>query len=624
MAVSVARLTESVPMKFLLNPPRFLFFTGKGGVGKTSIACATAIALATQGKRMLLVSTDPASNVGQVFGIFIGNQITPVAEVPNLSALEIDPQAAAAAYRDRIVGPVRGVLPESVVKGIEEQLSGACTTEIAAFDEFTELLTDGALTEDFDHIIFDTAPTGHTIRMLQLPGAWSGFLQEGKGDASCLGPLAGLEKQRSQYQAAVDALADPLKTRLVLVARAQAATLNEAARTHGELAGIGLSKQYLVINGVFPESEAAQDPLAQAIFKREQAVLANLPEVLRNLPTDQIQLKAFNLFGLAALKQLLDTTSSAAPVADAPPDAPNIKAPSLASLVDAIATEGHGLVMLMGKGGVGKTTLAAAIAVELATRGFPVHLSTSDPAAHLMETLHGTLAHLSVSRIDPHEVTEQYRAAVLASKGAKLDAAGRAVLEEDLRSPCTEEIAVFQAFSRVIREAGTKFVVMDTAPTGHTLLLLDATGAYHRDIVRQMGSSGRHFTTPMMQLQDPKQTKVLIVTLAETTPVLEAANLQADLRRAGIEPWAWVINSSVAATTVTSPLLKARARNELLEIEAVATRHASRYALVPLLQDEPVGVDRLLQLSANLSTTSPVSTLTSLDLSHDSHDSQAT
>jgi arsenite-transporting ATPase len=592
-------------MKFLTQAPRFLFFTGKGGVGKTSIACATAITLAEQGKRVLLVSTDPASNVGQVFGISIGNQITALLQVPNLSALEIDPQAAAQAYRDRIVGPVRGLLPDSVLKGIEEQLSGACTTEIAAFDEFTALLIDGALTRDFDHIVFDTAPTGHTIRMLQLPGAWSGFLEDGKGDASCLGPLAGLEKQRTQYKAAVDALADAQKTRLVLVARAQAATLNEAARTHGELAGIGLTQQYLVINGVFPEAQAVGDPLAQAIFQREQAVLAKLPEVLRDLPTDQIELKAFNLFGLAALKQLL--TSSAAtglspdqPDNNAALDAPKITAPNLASLVDDIAKDGHGLVMLMGKGGVGKTTLAAAVAVELATRGHEVHLTTSDPAAHLMDTLHGTLAHLTVSRIDPREVTQAYRAQVLATKGAKLDAAGRAVLEEDLRSPCTEEIAVFQAFSRVIREAGKKFVVMDTAPTGHTLLLLDATGAYHRDIARQMGANA-HFTTPMMQLQDPKQTKVLIVTLAETTPVLEAANLQADLRRAGIEPWAWVINNSVAAARVSSPLLLQRAKNELREIEAVTTHHASRFALVPLLKDEPIGVKRLTHLAANLS-----------------------
>jgi arsenite-transporting ATPase len=352
-----------------------------------------------------------------------------------------------------------------------------------------------------------------------------------------------------------------------------------------------------VINGVFPAAEAVADPLAAAIVAREQAALAAMPAALTRLPTDRIALKAFNLVGLDALRHLL---GDSAPIEDdaRPPEAPLV-APSLAALVDDIAADGHGLVMLMGKGGVGKTTLAAAVAVELARRGLPVHLSTSDPAAHLAETLHGTLEHLTVSRIDPQEVTAAYRAHVLATKGAQLDAAGRAVLEEDLRSPCTEEIAVFQAFSRIIREAGRKFVVMDTAPTGHTLLLLDATGAYHRDIVRQMGSTGVHFTTPMMQLQDPKQTKVLLVTLAETTPVLEAANLQADLRRAGIEPWAWIINNSVAAACVTSPLLRQRARNERSEIEAVATRHARRYAVVPLLEEEPVGVDRLEQLVMN-------------------------
>ena len=584
-------------MRFLQNPPRYLFFTGKGGVGITSIACACAVELADAGKKVLLVSTDPASNVGQVFGVTIGNHITAIASVPRLSALEIDPQGAAQAYRDRIVGPVRGVLPDDVVNGIEEQLSGACTTEIAAFDEFTGLLTDARLTAGFDHIIFDTAPTGHTIRLLQLPGAWSGFLEAGKGDASCLGPLAGLEKQRTQYKAAVQALADPGRTRLVLVARAQAATLREANRTHQELAAIGLSQQYLVINGVLPVEALHADPLAAAIHQREALALANMSDALQALPQDRLALKPFNLVGLEALRHLLNDTPVAA--STAPSAVPTPQAPNLSQLVDDIAADGHGLVMLMGKGGVGKTTLAAAVAVELAHRGLPVHLTTSDPAAHLAQTLDGTLDNLTVSRIDPHEVTERYRAHVLSTKGAKLDAEGRAMLEEDLRSPCTEEIAVFQAFSRIIREAGKKFVVMDTAPTGHTLLLLDATGAYHRDIVRQMGDTGVHFTTPMMQLQDPKQTKVLIVTLAETTPVLEAANLQADLRRAGIEPWAWVINNSLAACAPAAPLLRQRARNELREIEAVATQHAQRYALVPLMENEPVGVQRLLDLAGH-------------------------
>lgn len=582
-------------MNFLQNPPRFLFFTGKGGVGKTSIACASAIELAASGKRVLLVSTDPASNVGQVFGVTIGNRITDIPAVANLSALEIDPQAAAQVYRNRIVDPVRGVLPDDVVRGIEEQLSGACTTEIAAFDEFTALLIDSKQTADFDHIIFDTAPTGHTIRLLQLPGAWSGFLAEGKGDASCLGPLAGLEKQRMQYKAAVDALADPIRTRLILVARAQQATLREVARTHNELADIGLAQQYLVINGVLPESEASQDPLAAAIAQREQAALANIPDVLKNLPNDLLALKPFNLVGLTALQQLFTDVQSAAPSLDI--SAIDFAAPNLSTLVDQIATDGHGLVMLMGKGGVGKTTIAAAVAVELAHRGLSVHLTTSDPAAHLSETLVGSLDNLTVSRIDPHEVTEQYRQQVIASKGAQLDTQGMALLEEDLRSPCTEEIAVFQAFSRIIREAGKKFVVMDTAPTGHTLLLLDATGAYHREVAKKMDQAKLHYLTPMMQLQDPKQTKVLLVTLAETTPVLEAANLQMDLQRAGITPWAWVINNSVAMAGTKSPLLHQRAQNELREIDLVIHQHAQRYAVVPLLKDEPIGVQRLLELA---------------------------
>ncbi|MCG9065470.1 arsenical pump-driving ATPase [Laribacter hongkongensis] len=587
-------------MHFLDNPPAFLFFTGKGGVGKTSLACASAMRLARAGKRVLLVSTDPASNVGQVFGQAIGHQISPIAAVENLSALEIDPQAAAQQYRDRIVGPVKNVLPETVVKGIEEQLSGACTTEIAAFDEFTALLTDPALIADYDHIVFDTAPTGHTIRLLQLPGAWSGFLDANPDGASCLGPLSGLEKQRAQYHAAVDALADPTKTRLVLVARAQTSTLREVARTHEELAAIGLKQQYLVINGVFPATEAADDALAQAIVRREAHALDHQPAVLAALPQDRLPLKPFNLVGLAALEALLSDAAQLGAVSETVAPLP-AGTSTLAQLVDGIAVTGHGLVMVMGKGGVGKTTIAAAVAVELARRGLPVHLTTSDPAAHLADTLSDTVPNLSISRIDPAAETARYRDEILESKGKDLDTAGRALLEEDLRSPCTEEIAVFQAFSRVIREAGRKFVVMDTAPTGHTLLLLDATGAYHRDMVRQMGDKGMHFVTPMMQLQDPARTKVLIATLAETTPVLEAAALQADLERAGIMPWAWVVNQSVAAAgSVRSPLLVQRAGNEVRELDAVLTHHARQVALLPLMAEEPVGAAALIALASSI------------------------
>ncbi|WP_271445893.1 arsenical pump-driving ATPase [Citrobacter sp. Awk 4] len=582
-------------MPFLKSIPPFIFFTGKGGVGKTSLACATAVWLADQGKKTLLVSTDPASNVGQVFSQSIGHRITDIASVDNLAAMEVDPMAAAQAYRDRVLDPVRNMLPADVVSSIEEQLSGSCTTEIAAFDEFTGLLTNHELREKYDHIVFDTAPTGHTIRMLELPGAWSGYLEANPDAATNLGPLVGLEKQQHQYADAVKALSDATLTRLVLVARAQTSTLKEVSHTHDELSAIGLQHQHLAINGVLPPFAGENDRLTQSILAREERALRAMPENLASLPRSQLYLKPFNLVGLEALRELF--TESNAPLPIPTTTLNTLDLPRLASLVDELSLTGKGLVMTMGKGGVGKTTVAASVAVSLAKRGHKVHLTTSDPAAHLSYTLDGSLPNLQVSRIDPKVETERYRRFVLENQGKGLDAEGLAVLEEDLRSPCTEEIAVFQAFSRVIKEADDHFVIMDTAPTGHTLLLLDATGAYHREMVRQMGKTHDHIITPMMQLQDPEKTKVIIVTLAETTPVLEAANLQVDLRRAGIEPWAWVVNNSLAAAKPSSPFLKTRANRELPLISDVEEQYAKRIALTALQNEEPVGIDLLVEMA---------------------------
>ena len=587
--------------RFLTDPPRFLFFTGKGGVGKTSIACATAVHLADQGKRVLLVSTDPASNVGQVLGCAIGNTITAIPGAPGLAALEIDPAAAAEAYRERIVGPVRGLLPEREIASITEQLSGSCTTEVASFDEFTALLTDEALIGEYDHVVFDTAPTGHTIRLLQLPGNWSEFLEAGKGDASCLGPLAGLDKQRSAYAGAVAALKDPTRTRLILVARAQAGALDEIARTKAELDLIGIGSGGVVVNAVLPEA-AGDEPLAAAVRRREQHALESLPAALATLPVDVLGLKPVNVMGLAALRALI----AAGPVAgERGPAAPiDIADRPLKALVDEIEAAGHGLVMCMGKGGVGKTTIASAIAIALAERGHPVHLTTTDPAAHLEQTLDGAVDNLRVTRIDPVQATQEYREHVMTTKGAHLDEAGRANLAEDLLSPCTEEVAVFRQFSAVIREGRQGFVVVDTAPTGHTLLLLDAAGSYHRDMVRQMGTT-EGFRTPMMMLQDPALTKVILVTLPEQTPVLEAGILQADLERAGIHPWAWVVNSSVAAAHPTSEFLQMRAASEAGPIAEVQGR-AERLALVPIQVHEPVGAARLAALAQGDQVSLPV------------------
>lgn len=579
-------------INYLADVPRYLFFTGKGGVGKTSHACASALALAESGKRVLIVSTDPASNVGQVFDTKIGETITAINHVENLFGMEIDPQAAAQNYRERIVGPIRGKLPEPVVKSIEEQLSGACTTEVAAFDEFTGLLTDESLSGDFDHIVFDTAPTGHTIRLLQLPGAWSEFLEHGQGDASCLGPLAGLEKQRIKYANAIDVLSNENKTRLILVARAQSATIREAAKTHLELSDLGLKGQHLVLNGLFPVEQSGDDELAQAIIEREQKVIQELPESLAKLPLAQVPLLSSNVLGLDSLRALIDTQSKATNTINTT----TINADqydSLSVMIEELAEQKYGLVMLMGKGGVGKTTMAAAIASKLAEKGFDVHLTTSDPAAHLQYTLNSDETKFTVSKIDPAAETARYRDTILNEKGASLDEDGRKLLEEDLRSPCTEEIAVFQAFSEVIKQADKKFVIMDTAPTGHTLLLLDATGAYHKEMTRQ----NQNVETPLVMLQNPNLTKVIITTLAEPTPVQEAYDLQQDLQRANINPWGWIVNNSLVQDGIQAELLKERAASQQPLIEKVIQQYSSRTVVVAMQKKEPVGVSALNALS---------------------------
>jgi len=581
----------------LHDATRFLFFTGKGGVGKTSLSCAVAIALADAGKRVLLVSTDPASNLDEVLGVRLTNAPTPVPSVGGLLALNINPEEAARVYREKIIGPLRGQLPAAALASMEEQLSGACTTEIAAFDEFSRLLGDVAATGEFDHVIFDTAPTGHTLRLLMLPKAWTGFFATNTTGTSCLGPLAGLEQQRAVYEAAVAALADEIRTTVVLVSRAQKAALREARRTRDELAAIGVANQRLILNGLFRATNRS-DAVALALEQRGDAALAAYREFLASLPVYEVVLRPHNLLGVEALRALVSASAFSAPMNDAlPPSFATGDFIEPAELLDLLAASGHGVVMTMGKGGVGKTTVAAAIAVELARRGHRVHLSTTDPAAHVVEALSGEVHNLTVSRIDPAAETEAYVAEVLAAQGEGLDPDSLALLEEDLRSPCTEEIAVFRAFARTVAQGGESFVVLDTAPTGHTLLLLDATEAYHRELGRQARDTIPEEVRELLpRLRDPEFTRVLVVTLPEATPVHEAAALQEDLRRAGIEPFAWVINQSFAQTGTTDPLLVRRGANELRYLREVTETLASRTALLRWSEREPVGPDALAQL----------------------------
>ena len=581
-------------MKLLEPATKFLFFTGKGGVGKTALACATAIQLADSGQRVLLVSTDPASNLDEMLGVSLSDSPTPVPGVQNLKALNIDPEEAAESYRRRVVGAYTPTWSEEQLSELREQLSGSCTVEIAAFDEFAGLLAGEDLAAGFDHIVFDTAPTGHTLRLLSLPKAWTEFLQTNTRGASCLGPHSGLKMRYERFAAALAALVDPARTTTLLVTRPDQAAVREAARTSGELETLGLTGQRLIVNGVFSATEPT-DAVAVALERRGREALAQMPDRLRRLPTVEVPLRAFNMVGLAALRALLMPEAMSPPADTAPSTTPSL--PRLKSLVDELATAGRGLIMVMGKGGVGKTTIAAAIASELASRGLAVHLSTTDPAAHVANALGDPPANLQVTRIDPVVENKAYTDRIMAAQGKQLDEEGRALLAEDLRSPCNEEVAVFGAFSHLVGEARTKFVVLDTAPTGHTLLLLDTTGAYHRQIVggTTRPTVGRIFT-PLMRLRDPAYTKIIIVTLAETTPVSEAAQLQADLRRAEIEPYAWVVNSSLAAAGSSDPLLRQRIAGELSQIGVVRERHARRLAVVPWLTEPPVGSSRLLVL----------------------------
>lgn len=581
-------------MKLIDKPTRYLFFTGKGGVGKTSTACALAIKLADRGRKVLIVSTDPASNLDDVLGKELSSRPTAIDFVRGLFALNIDPEAAASDYRDRVVGPYRGVLPADVVSSMEEQLSGACTVEVAAFDEFTAFLAEDGEAADFDHVVFDTAPTGHTLRLLQLPAAWTDFMETNERGASCLGPASGLKTQQDRYRAAVEALVDEHKTTLVLVARPESGAVGEAERTSMELESIGLKNQHLIVNGVFQATDRT-DQLALALEQRGRKILASLPARLSRLTRTEISLKGHNLVGVNALREMYSETNAISEASHGErTDMPDL--PSLSAIVDEIAAKGNGLVMLMGKGGVGKTSIAAAIAVELAARGLPVHLTTTDPAAHLLNALPDEIEGLRVSRIDPASETEDYRQKVIRSSGKNLDADGLALLKEDLRSPCTEEVAVFHAFSRIVAGARREIVVMDTAPTGHTLLLLDATGAYHKEVMRSSHDGGINMVTPLMRLRDADYTKVLIVTLPETTPVNEAAQLQDDLKRAGIESFAWVINASLSAAVPTDPLLVRRAEAEIPLIRKVRDELAKRIAVVPLLAEEPTGSEALRKI----------------------------
>jgi arsenite-transporting ATPase len=582
---------------------KFIFFTGKGGVGKTSLSCSVALALASNlKKKVLLISTDPASNLDEIFSTTLSKTIlspSAIAQVPNLRAINIDPNSAAESYRRRVLEPYEKS-GSGLVQKIREQLSGACTTEVATFDEFAELLANEQIKSQYDHLIFDTAPTGHTLRLLKLPMAWSSFLDSNQRGASCIGPHSGLTMQQNKFHRALEALTDSKQCTIVIVSRPEYSALKEAERTHQELTELSLRNQQLVINGVFQASDRS-DKVAMAIEMSAKKSLDSIPQSLASLPQLRVPLRPINFVGIEALKELLSTSNNAPQKSDI--NIEEIRRKALGnndwSFDNLIATlmssnQKGGLIMVMGKGGVGKTTIAAAIAIKLAKLSQNrVHLTTTDPAAHLNISLqHNELpSNLFISSIDPKQESQNYIDKVMAAKGEKLDEEGKEFLKEDLQSPCTEEVAVFHAFSRVVSEAKNNFVVMDTAPTGHTLLLLDATGSYHREVLRSFETNtefhGR-ITTPLLRLQDSNYTKVLIVTHAENTPVTEAEMLQGDLKRAGITPHGWIVNKSLLLTNTTDPVLAKRMESEVKQLERVRSNCSGSLVVIPWLTEDPV------------------------------------
>lgn len=584
---------------FLNKVPKFLFFTGKGGVGKTSMACATAVGLAEKGKKILLISTDPASNLDEVLETKLNSTPTQVNGVPNLFAMNINPIEAAGEYRERMVGPYRGILPDATIQQMEEQLSGACTVEIAGFSEFSKFVGDESVVKDYDHVVLDTAPTGHTLRLLNLPSAWNDFIESNKTGSSCLGPVSGLSEQKILFENVVEALKNPERTLLVLVSRAEAMSFTEANRASLELRELGLSNQHLIINGLF--ATTSNDAVACAFAEKSGLAIKNMPTELKELSTTEVLFRPAGVMGIEGLKDVCCRTFN-----------PNIKVKKKdleikskevfkklepwQELLNEIETDGNGVIMTMGKGGVGKTSMAAMIATQLAQRGHSVLLSTTDPAAHLTQAIKEDIPNLQIERIDPKVVTETYVCSVIKKNAGKLSLEDMALLEEELRSPCIEEIAVFQAFAKTVAKGENQFIVLDTAPTGHTLLLLDSTEAYHREVAKSADDLPSEVKELLPRIRDPKFTKVLIVALPEATPTHEAKALQEDLKRANIEPYGWIINRSFAASNTNDPILISKGLYELKYIEEITNTLSKKTVLSPWVCDELVGAESLKKL----------------------------
>lgn len=606
---------------------RYLFFSGKGGVGKTTMACATAVGEAEKGRKTLIVTTDPASNLADVFEQSIGHQVVPIAGVPNLWAMEIDPDKATEEYRERILGPFRAVMPEDVLTVLEEQFRSPCTTEMASFDRFVDFMDRG----DFDLVIFDTAPTGHTIRLLELPVDWSRYIEKsarGSGQ-TCLGPVQAIQESKAKYDRAIALLTDPAHTRFIFVLQPEETAIFETERSAGELRGIGVQSQELIVNGILP-AEVCDQPFFRARYEMQQRRLAEIRARFR-LPIREMFLRGGEVKGLTILREvaraLQGTPTLANPPAGSPPSGlvggptGRLRRGDLLRLL--LPRKGRGkAIFFAGKGGVGKTSVSCISAVHLARRGLRTLLLTTDPAAHIGQVLDVAVSdhpapvtavpNLWAARIDAKTATEEYRARLLAEARARYTEEMLLAMREELESPCSEEMAAFDKFTEYAAGDGYDVIVFDTAPTGHTLRLLELPFDYSQQVevmvattqesVALRGETRARFERIIARLRDPDRTVFAFVVYPESTPVVEAYRASQDLAAAGIPTQLVVANQVIPAGQATNAFFRSRRAMQIKYLAEIERRFGVPVLVLPLMEGEIQGLPAVEQAASLLFT----------------------
>ncbi len=609
---------------------RFIFFSGKGGVGKTSMACTTAVRYADEGKRTLIVTTDPASNLADVFEQPIGHKITPIDGVPNLWAMEIDPDRATEEYKDRALAPIRAVFPPQMVQVMEEQMSGPCTAEVAAFDRFTDFLDTAADgNSPFDVVIFDTAPTGHTLRLIELPIEWSRSIDEaaqGSGQ-TCIGPAAAIQDARQKYERTVATMRNPAQTRFIFVLQPEATSIKETVRATDELGKLGIHTHELIVNGILPPEETANLLFAQRI----QMQAAYLTQIARDLPLParRMYLLDGEIKGNARLREvaamLFDGKGvSAKPVArdHQVMNSSEHRLGTNSDVLQRLLPNGHRrTVFFAGKGGVGKTVASCTTAVWLARQGYKTLLLTTDPAAHLGDVLGVPVGdsiapvdgvpNLWATRIDPKAAGEAYKIRILADarRRGRPESALK-VMREELNSPCTEEIAAFDLFIEYASQADWEAVVFDTAPTGHTLRMLELPVEWSKqldvkvfasvDTVAADDVAKQHFSAVIDMMRDPDSSTFAYVMYPEATPIIEAYRASEELRTLGIQPGLVVANLVLPPDQCTTPFSRARRAMQEQYLEQIAARFPVPVLQIPLLPQEVKGLDVLTTLGEQI------------------------